>query len=56
MAMSSPCRWCVDRAIGCHSNCERYSKFREICEELKKAKLDGKERNFENYANKHREV
>ena len=27
MGLSAPCKDCVDRAVGCHSACDKYKKF-----------------------------
>ena len=29
MIIKSPCQYCLDRKIGCHSRCERYLAFAE---------------------------
>ena len=27
MGLSAPCKDCVDRAVGCHSTCDKYKQF-----------------------------
>ena len=27
MGLSSPCKDCVDRTVGCHSTCDKYKQF-----------------------------
>ena len=27
MGLSAPCKDCVDRAVGCHSTCDKYRQF-----------------------------
>lgn len=34
--VSSPCKDCVDREVGCHSTCARYIKFQKDKEEYNK--------------------
>lgn len=29
MVAKAPCKNCEDRQLGCHSQCERYKKFKE---------------------------
>lgn len=40
--MRPPCKDCKERAIGCHSTCEKYKKYRTEWEELKKKKAEEK--------------
>jgi len=36
--MKAPCYGCGEREEGCHTECGRYSKFREKCEKLREAR------------------
>lgn len=36
--MNAGCKDCATREPGCHKNCERYNKFRNELEMIKKAK------------------
>lgn len=38
-----PCRYCKDRKKQCHDNCDKYKKYRETIDNLKKerAKVRG---------------
>lgn len=38
----SPCYRCIDREIGCHSNCMKYAKFKQ--DAIKANEEDRKER------------
>lgn len=38
MAGKNPCFNCKDREIGCHDWCDRYRKFQEINEQIKRSR------------------
>ena len=51
MKPKAPCQGCTDRALGCHSTCEKYKEFRAKQEVIYKAR---KERNdINNYLYDH---
>ena len=37
MPVSSPCKGCSDKCMGCHSDCEKYLSFREELDEYNEA-------------------
>lgn len=39
------CLNCKDRVIGCHATCEKYAKFKERGDQIKKARLEELKRN-----------
>lgn len=40
--MMSPCKGCPDRSAVCHTNCEKYKTFQNVCEQRRKdARLRG---------------
>lgn len=43
--MKRCCKDCEDRHAGCHSDCERYARYKAISEERRKKMLDEKELN-----------
>ncbi len=57
--MSTPCRNCTDRVVGCHSKCAKYAEWRKHYEiaSIERAKLrparefrdDGKYKGFKTY-------
>lgn len=36
--MSSCCKDCIDRKIGCHSNCSRYAEYKKELDKIKEIK------------------
>lgn len=42
----SPCLNCPDRHFKCHSECEKYKKFREKIDKARKAYQDETQRNY----------
>ena len=46
----SPCLNCIDREVGCHSRCERYSRFRNEIDDEKKVVRDFKAQHNEHMA------
>lgn len=41
----SPCHYCSDRRVGCHSECEKYKAFKAECEEERQKRLKDNEFN-----------
>lgn len=37
--MRGPCKDCPDRVVGCHSKCEKYKKFVEVCKQERHKRL-----------------
>lgn len=35
MATESPCKNCTERSYSCHSNCERYHRYKDTLEEVR---------------------
>ena len=42
--VSSPCKDCMDREVGCHSTCEKYIKYQKEKDEYNKKVRDAKSR------------
>ena len=44
--MEQPCRWCKDRHINCHSECDKYKEWRKELDRInyKRKRAERKER------------
>lgn len=40
MRYKSPCQFCEDREVGCHSKCEKYADFLEEVAKQREARLE----------------
>lgn len=45
--ISSPCKDCIKREVGCHSRCTDYIEYRKSLEDIRKTKQE--ERRFMSY-------
>ena len=40
----SPCQFCTERTVGCHSNCKKYNSAKQSYEEKKKLIDEGRKK------------
>lgn len=38
--ISSPCKECIKREVGCHSQCTDYLEYKNVLEDIRKTELE----------------
>ncbi len=44
-----PCRGCTDRSIYCHGTCEKYKDFLQVVADIRDARKEQKDRDWDTY-------
>ena len=47
--VKSPCYWCEERTIYCHTNCEKYIEFQKINQMLRDSRNRETQKNFDKF-------